>query len=164
MVTEYHKSVQDALINFGESLLKQKKIKKLYEGNKKPLSIVDSGTKFVVNYKPDVFFVLKNNKKLIFEILDSEEKKQDIIIADIIRSILVENVDGLIFLYPGDQKDERTILEALKTMYKGLIDDLGVNLNDLPNTKKTGPYSITRKEAQDHNTVISKLEEYLDFL
>ncbi len=160
MVTSYHETIQKALVKYGNLLKKEKKIKKVFEGNKKPLSIVDSRNKYVVNYKPDVYFILKNNKKLIFEILDSEEKKQDVIIADIIRSMLVENVDGLAFIYPGTAKDEKTIMEALKTMYKGLVEDLGVSIKDLPNTKKTGPYSITRLEAENSERLMSKLQEY----
>ena len=159
MVKEYHLLVQKALIEIGKQWEKDKKIKKVLEGNKKPLSIVDSKTKYVVNYKPDVYFILRNNKKFIFEILDSEEKKQDIIIADIIRSVLVENVDSLAFIYPGNKKDEKTIFEALKTIYKGLVD-LGVKINDLPKDAKTGPYSITRDEAKKKKILTLKLRNY----
>jgi len=159
MVTRYHRTVERGIILLGKDLKNARKVKKIYRGNERPLSIVDPKTKFVLNYKPDVYFILRNNKKLIFEILDSEEKKQDIIIADIIRSFLIENVEALIFIYPGSVRDENTILEALKTVYKGLIYK-GVQPEDLPNPLKTGPYSIKRTEARTPETVKSKLEGY----
>jgi hypothetical protein len=160
MVSVYHKNIQHALIFYGEELKKTGNLIDVYEGNKEPLSIVDPPTKLVVNYKPDVYFILKNKQKLIFEIPDSEENKQFSIIADIIRSILVENVDGLIFIYPGDSKTETRIFEAFKTMYKGLTK-LGIPLSKLPKEKKTGPYSITRKEAKTEKSILLKLDEYL---
>jgi len=161
MVSAYHRSIQKAIITLGEEWKGQKRVRDVYEGNKRPLPIVDTKTKYVVNYQPDVYYVLRNNKKLIFEILDSEERKQDIIIADIIRSILVENVEALIFIYPGSKDTELTILEALKTMYKGLTDK-GIPISKLPSDKKTGPYAITRREAKTENLIMKKLEKYLN--
>ncbi|MBR9676790.1 hypothetical protein GOV04_01500 [Candidatus Woesearchaeota archaeon] len=159
MVTEYHKRIEDELLKYGQELVLNKKIRKVYQGNKSPLSIVDPKTKMIVNYQPDIYFILKNNKKLIIEILDSEEKKQDIIIADIIRSILVENVNTIAFIFPGDIKDEQTIIAALKTIYKGLTH-LGIKLKDLPDDKKTGPYSITRTIAGNKVRLKEKIREY----
>lgn len=159
MVSPYHREVQNATVKLGYEWKSIGKIKKVYEGNKRSLSLVDPATKSVINYKPDVYFILKNNKKLIFEILDSEEQKQDIIIADIIRSFLVENVDGLIFIHRGSANVEKIILSALKTIYKGLVDK-GIDPEDLPDDKKTGPYSITPIQAEDEETILNKLKEY----
>lgn len=102
---------------------------------------------------------MRNNKKLIFEVLESEGKKQDIIIADIIRSFLIENVDALILIHPGPKSVETTILEALKTLYKGLVYK-GIPQSELPNPQKTGPYLISRKEAQNAQDVKDKLTLY----
>lgn len=159
MTTEYHKKIEKSLIMLGDEWKNQKRIKKVYRGNKHPLSIVDPRSKLVINYQPDVYFILRNNKKLIFEVLDSEGKKQDIIIADIIRSFLVENVDALIFIHPGPAPVETTILEALAVVYKGLMDK-GVSQSDLPNPKKTGPYLVTRKEAETTQKIKDKLTQY----
>ena len=101
MATEYHKKIERSLITLGNEWKNRRRIKKVYRGNEHPLSIVEPRSKRVVNYQPDVYFILRNNKKLVFEVLDSEGEKQDIIIADVIRSFLVENVDGLFFIYPG---------------------------------------------------------------
>lgn len=159
MVSEYHRTVEKGIMLLGKCSKNAGKVRKLLKGNENPLSLVDPKNKLVLNYKPDVYFILRNNKKLIFEILDSEEKKQDKIIADIIRSFLIENVEALIFIYPGSENDENTILEALKTIYKSLVDK-GIQPKELPNPRKTGPYSIKRTEAPTPEAVKSKLERY----
>ena len=162
MVSRYHEKIQKEVVSYGADLKKDKKIRDVFEGNKDPLSIVDPKSKSVVNYQPDAYYLLKNNKKLIFEILDSEEKKQDIIIADIIRSILVENVEGIVFIYSGKVKVENTIMESLKTMYKGLIK-LGVSTSKLPGDKYTAPYAITKVQAKNRKKIRGKLVEYFPF-
>lgn len=159
MVTEYHKTVERLLIELGEEWKAEKKIKHVYRGCQRPLSIVDPREKLVLNYQPDVYFILKNNKKLIFEVLESEAEKQDIIVADVIRAFLVENVEALIFIHPGPESVETAIIEALVTIYKGLYYK-GVSPKELPIFKKTGPYLLTRDEVQNTNQAKIKLIQY----
>lgn len=161
MTTKYHKEIEESLIILGYEWKNQRKIKEIYRGSERPISLVDPHSKRVLNYKPDVYFILRNNKKLIFEVLDTEGKKQDIIVADVIRSFLAENVDGLIFIHPGPESVENTVLEALKTIYKGLVDK-GVPPSKLPSDKKTGPYLVTRKEAKNTQKIKDKLTQYAD--
>ena len=94
MVTDYHRQIERVLITLGDEWVELRKIKKVYRGNQHPLSIVDSRSKYIMNYQPDVYYILRNNRKLIVEILDTEIAKQDAIAADVICSFLVENVDG----------------------------------------------------------------------
>lgn len=159
MVTKYHNNVENGLVELGRRSVSQRRIKKVCRGSVRPLSIVDSRSKYVVNYKPDVYFVLRNNKKLIFEVLDSELGKQDIIIADVIRSFLVENVDGLFFIYPGPESAEQTIFEALITVYMGLVSK-GVDQLELPNPGKIGPYVIEEDVANNIQALAEKLNQY----
>jgi len=161
MATEYHRKVEACLITLGSDWRSQKKIKKVYRGSERPLSIVEARSKLVVNYQPDVYFILRNNKKLIFEVLDSEAEKQDIIIADVIRSFLVENVDGLCFIHPGPESVETRILEALITIYTSLVSK-GVGESELPNRKKTGPYLVKQEEANNTQELRDKLNQYAD--
>lgn len=161
MATEYHKKIENCLITLGNEWKSQRRIKKVYHGSEHPLSIVEPRSKRVVNYQPDVYLILRNNKKLIFEVLDSEGDKQDIIIADVIRSFLVENVDGLCFIHPGPESVETRILEALITIYKGLVRR-GMDESELPNRKKTGPYLVTQKEANNARELRDKLTQYAD--
>ena len=159
MVTEYHKTVETLLLKLGEEWKSGKRIKHVYRGCQRPLSIVDAREKLVLNYQPDVYFILKNNKKLIFEVLESEAEKQDIIVADVIRSFLVENVEALIFIHPGPESVETAIIEALVTIYKGLYYK-GISPTELPIFKKMGPYLLTREEAHNTNEARSKLIQY----
>lgn len=173
MVTEYHKNVTNGIYEAGKEFLRLKKIKKVHTGDQKPLSIVDSHTKLVVNYKPDVHFKLNNNKKMIFEVLDSESNKQDIIIADVIRSFLVEDVDAVIFVYYQPEKKEskqngknketrnveKRILEALVTISKGLIGK-GINQDEIP-FEKSGTLKIDKKNGVDREWVKKRImDEY----
>lgn len=161
MVTEYHNQIDKALFRMGCDWSRKRRIKISRRGNEYPLSIVDPRTKRVVNYQPDVYFILRNNRKLIFEIVDSEGEKQDIIIADVIRSFLVENVDGLFFIHPGPESVENAIIEALITVYKGLVRK-GVDESELPNYKKTGAYLIRRDMAGDFDKLSEILTRYAE--
>ena len=159
MVTRYHSLMEKSILLFGNGLKEQKRIQKVFTGSQKPLSLVDHSTKFVVNYKPDVYFILRNNKKLIFEVLDSEKDKQDIIIADVIRSFLVENVEAIFFIYSGDKKDEKKIMEALVTISRGLISK-GIDPKDIP-FEKSGPVMIDKKNYRTPEAVMNFLaKEY----
>jgi hypothetical protein len=161
MVTDYHKQIEFALTTLGDEWENSRKIKKVYRGNKHPLSVVDTRSKLVMNYQPDVYYILKNNRKLIFEVLDTELEKQDAIVADVICSFLVENVDGLFFIYPGPTSYESVILAALKTVYAGLVSK-GMAESELPNRKKIGVYLVTRKEAASSSKVEGKLTKYAE--
>ena len=159
MVTEYHRQIENALITLGEEWKGLRKIKKVCSGGRHPLSIVDPRSKHVMNYQPDIYYILKNNRKLVFEVLDTEIEKQDAIVADVICSFLVENVDGLFFIYPEPSFHEKTILEALVTVYRGLVHK-GVAESELPNFQKTGAYLVTRKEASKPLRLKNKLTQY----
>ena len=161
MATDYHRKIQNCLVMLGAEWRSQRRVKKVYRGSERPLSIVDPRSKLVVNYQPDVYFVLRNNRKLIFEILDSEAAKQDLIIADVIRSFLVDNVDGLFFIHPGPEPVEARIFEALITIYKGLVRK-GVEETELPNRKKTGPLLVTTREVNNAEELKNKLIQYAD--
>ncbi|NWF78024.1 MAG: hypothetical protein HXY36_05475 [Chloroflexi bacterium] len=161
MATDHHRKIENCLVTLGAEWKSQRRIRKVYRGSEHPLSIVDPRSKRVVNYQPDVYFILRNNRKLIFEILDSEAEKQDIIIADVIRSFLVENVDGLFFIHPGPETVETRIFEALITIYKGLVRK-GVDESELPNRKKTGPLLVPTSEVNIAQELKNKLTQYAD--
>ena len=159
MVTNYHRQVENVLVELGNEWTRINKIRKVNRGNSSPLSIVDPRSKNVLNYQPDVYYILRNNRKLVFEILDSELEKQDGIVADVICSFLAENVDGLFFIYPGPESAEKTILEALKTIFKGLVNK-GIEVSELPHYQKTGAYLVTKKEASNSTELSIKLKKY----
>ena len=87
MVSPFHRNIEQGIYLAGIELIKDGTVQKVFRGNKVPLGIMaHTPQKHSITYKPDVYYILRNNKKKIFEVLDSEEEKQDIIIADIIRS------------------------------------------------------------------------------
>ncbi|MBU4246716.1 MAG: hypothetical protein KKE71_06740 [Nanoarchaeota archaeon] len=145
MVTKYHRTVEDGIVLLGNLWIKQKRAKTVYRGNQRPLSIVDYNSKSMVNYQPDVYFKLRNNKKLIFEVLDSQEKKQDLIIADVIQSFLIEDVEGVIFVYSGNLPEKIRINEALVTIAKGLVYK-GINESEIP-FDRSGSIPVKREDA-----------------
>ena len=154
MVTKYHRNIQKAVLEFGK---KQTLVRKSLEGNSKPLPIVEPESKYVVNYQPDVYFILKNRKKVIFEILESEIHKQDIIIADVIRSCLVENVSLIVFIHPSTkEKDSERALEALYTVTKGIATK-GIPAEELP--KKGYVYLVTKNEALNQKQLFCKIQQ-----
>jgi len=159
MVTDYHRQIENALMTLGAEWDRSRKIKKVCRGSQHPLSIVDPRSKHVMNYQPDIYYILKNNRKLIFEILDTEIEKQDAIVADVICSFLIENVDGLFFIYPEPPSNQKIILEALVTVYRGLVRK-GVVESELPNFKKTGAYLVTRREANSPQRLKNRLTQY----
>ena len=70
-------------------------------------------------------------------------------------------IDGLFFIHPGPEAVETRILEALITIYKGLVSK-GVDESELPNRKKTGPLLVTTREANNAWELKNKLTQYAD--
>lgn len=154
MASRYHKTIEDALVRFGESSSKFK----VFRGNSHPLPIVDPRSKLVINYKPDVYYVRRiTNRRIIFEILETELKKQDIIVADVIRSCLVGNVERICFIFPSNRTDDiARVEEALYTIVRGLSRK-GVPVEELPT--KLGSYPILSDEAPDIESVVEIIEQ-----
>ncbi len=154
MVNKYHKSVEDAVVKFGKD---HKSVKKVFRGNENPIPIADSASKKMINYKPDAYFILKNRYKLLFQVLESELKKQDTIIADIVRACLVENCLGIIFLYPSNKQNDRDrVFEALYTVIRGL-NKKGMPIEELP--QRNNCYYISRELASNQEEIIKLLSE-----
>ncbi len=155
MVTKYHQSLEEGIVAFGKTL---KIVKKVCRGCQSPLSITEAASKKVINYKPDVYFILKNRYKLLFQVLESELKKQDTLIADVIRACLVENCKGIIFIHPSENKEDVTrILEALQVIVRGLHKK-GIPIEELP--QKNNCYCINRKIANSSEEIIKLLSQY----
>lgn len=154
MVKEYHSAIEKSLFEFGRM---QKEVKQVLRGNEKPIPIVDSHSKKVVNYQPDVYFILKNRWKLIFQVLESELHEQNTIIADVVRACLVENCHGIIFIHPSKKpEDKDRVLEALLTVVRGL-NAKGIPLEELP--IKNNSYSISRQVSRNRTETMNLLKK-----
>jgi hypothetical protein len=135
MISKYHQNIQKGIILFG----KHKKVK--IKGG--PIPLIHPAKKiFPILYRPDVVFVSKLNKLHIFEILDSELKNENLIIADIILSFLSPNVSTIYFIVPSE-KDQDKVLN-LATIIAARLSELGI-----PRKKKTmRVFYITKTEAR----------------
>lgn len=154
MATRYHKLMEDALVLFGGSSRKFK----VFRGSSKPLSIVDASSKLVINYKPDVYYIKRtNNKKIIFEILETELRKQDIIIADVARCCLADSVERICFIYSSEKEEDfLRVQEALYTVVRGLSRK-GIPAEELPT--KLSNYPILRDEANDITSAVGIIRQ-----
>jgi hypothetical protein len=58
----------------GEELCKKPRFKKVYSGDNVPIHILHSTMRKAVSidYRPDIYYITKLDKKIIFEIFDKE--------------------------------------------------------------------------------------------
>jgi hypothetical protein len=163
MVTEFHSNIVKGIILLGQEWKNKKKVKKIFTGEERPLSLVEYDKKYVMNYKPDVYFVMRNNKKIIFEVLKSQKKQQDKITADVCCAFLLENIESILFIHSGNEKIEKTILESLKTVAKGMINK-GVPIEEIPFGKgktKSGPVYVSEEDAKNPEEIKNVLMKKL---
>ena len=74
-------------------------------------------------YQPEVCIVTKHGKKYIFEVFDSQENENNLIIADIIQAYLVENVAKVFFIVKTEEVAKRTKRFAM--IIAGRMEDNG---------------------------------------
>lgn len=84
----YHKLVKKTIYEVAKS---SKSHKHVYKEKKIPIPHPTMSIAPLF-YLPEVYIVTKHGKKYIFEILDSQIKDYNLVIADIIQAYLVENV------------------------------------------------------------------------
>lgn len=149
MPSKYHVNVQKGIIAFGKDKLQSKRFREVY-GSSEPIFVNHPKGKFrPLVYYPDAQFVTKRGKRIIFEILDSEASKEDLIIADITLACLSPSISRIIFIAPT-QKDQDRVERVATT--------IATNLANLafPKSrfKKEIRYAyILREEAKSPETV-----------
>ena len=150
MVSVYHKNVEDGIVAFGE---KYKRFDKIF-GSNAPIHI-NHPTKRMrpILYRPDVHFITKFGKRYIFEILDSELKDENLIIADIILACLSPNTSKVIFIVPTEQ-DQDKVVDLILPLIANLTDK-GVPKRELPRVVAT--LFITKSEAKTVQSVTEVL-------
>ena len=145
MPSAYHANVEKGILAFGK---KYKKFEKIYRSNV-PIHI-NHPTKPTrpILYRPDVHFLTKLGKRYIFEILDSELKNENLIIADILLACLCPNASYVIFIVPT-QEDQDKVMDLAFTVTDNLLSK-GIPKKELP---KGAVYYILRREAKTPETV-----------
>jgi len=150
LVRTYHKNVQEGIVRFGRSY---KRFSKIHSGNV-PIHIFHPYKRFVVLYHPDAQFITKHGKRYIFEILDSELKDQNLIIADVIQACLAPNTSKVFFIVPSEE-DQDKVNDITMTIIARLRE-LGVSTKEIPRT--VGVFYILRNEARTSESVLRVLE------
>lgn len=150
MVSIYHKNVEEGIMAFGK---KYKRFQRIC-GSNVPIPI-NHPTKRMrpILYRPDVHFITKFGKKYIFEILDSELKDENLIIADIILACLSPNTSKVILIVPTE-KDQDKVLDLILPLIANLTDK-GVPKKELPKVVATS--FITKSEAKTAQSVTEVL-------
>jgi len=146
MLSTYHTNVVQGILAFGK---KYKKFKKIYTSNI-PIHI-NHPTKrmFPILYRPDVHFVTKLGKRYIFEVLDSELKDENLVIADILLACLCPNVSYVAFIVPKE-KDQDKVMDLVLTVVDNLVAK-GFQNDELPTV--IGAFYILRSEAMSAESV-----------
>lgn len=111
---------------------------------------------YPILYHPDIHFVTKVGKRWIFEILDSELRDANFIIADILQACLSPNTSEVIFIVPKE-KDQDNVLDLCQTITDNLISK-GINKKELP---RVNIFYILRSEAKTPENVTEILANLL---
>jgi len=153
-VSEYHRNVEKGIRAFGEK--RPKRFQKVCD-SATPIHINHPRKKmYPILYYPDVIFVTKLGKRHIFEVLDSELKDANLIIADIVQSCLSPNTSEVIFIVKKE-KDEDKVLDLAQTITDNLITK-GISKKELP---RVHVYYILTSEAKSSETVTEILADLL---
>jgi hypothetical protein len=153
-VSKYHSNVEKGIRAFGEKY--PKRFKQVYD-SATPIHINHPRKKmYPILYLPDVIFITKIGKRIIFEVLDSELQNINLMISDIIQSSLSPNTSEVIFIVPK-QEDEDKVLDLTQTIRDNLISK-GANNKELP---RIHVYYILAREAKSSETVTEILAELL---
>ncbi len=101
---DYHKTIQEAILDFGNLHL-HKKIISISKGNE--ILYIQHRTKDklkALTFKPDGIFTLKKGKsRVVFQVLDSQAKRNREIEADIFRAYFCPGVAKLVFIVPTEE-------------------------------------------------------------
>jgi len=152
-VSQYHSNIEKGIIAFGK---KRKRFSKIF-GSNIPIHINHPTKKmYPIIYRPDIQFVTKVGKRHIFEILDSELRDSNLIIADIVLACLSPNTSDVIFIVPKE-KDQDKVSDLYQTITDNLIIK-GISKKDLP---KFNVFYILRSEAKTPESVTEILVDLL---
>jgi len=104
-------------------------------------------------YHPDAHFVTKFGKRFIFEILDSELKDENLIIANILLACLSPNTLKVIFIVPREE-DQDKVTDLVFTIV-GNFSMKGIPKKELP--KVVATLYILESEASTPENVTEVL-------
>ena len=149
MVSQYHHNIEEGILAFGKRYEKFEKIC----GNNVPIHINHPTKRIVpILYYPDAHFVTKVGKLYIFEVLASELRNENLIVADILLSCLCPNVSNVVFIVPRIE-DQDKVIDLVVTITDNLVGR-GIHNKELPNIYV---FYILKKEATNPESVTEVL-------
>lgn len=147
---EYHKIIKDTIYTVARESKKHKKVQK-----EKIISLTHPTEHMLpIQYLPEIHIITNHGKKYVFEILDSQGKEPNLIIADIIQAYLVENVSKVFFITKNTTEYE--LVYRLSKIIGGRMEENGYPRKELPDVTI---YEI-KKEDLNPKTLYSIFKEY----
>ena len=119
-----------------------------------PIHIFHPYKRHNILYYPDAQFITNGGRSYIFEILDSELKDQNLIVADVIQACLSPNTSKVFFIVPRGEDQDKVRDIAVTIVAK--LEELGVSMREIP--RKVGVFYITRNEARTPESVVRILK------
>jgi hypothetical protein len=120
MPSKYHTNVQEGIIAFGKDKPQCKRFREVYGSNEAILINHPKGKFRPLVHYPDAQFVTNRGKRIVFEILDSQALKEDLIIADITFACLSPSIARIVFIAPTE-KDQDRVKRVVTTIVANLL-------------------------------------------
>ena len=136
-MNRYHSVVQDGIVLHGQ----RGGYAEVFRDNR-PIHINHPTTRRQILYRPDAIFVTRFGKKVLFEVLDDQLHDDNLIIADIIQSLITENVSRILFVVPTES-DQDKVRDLALTIYSRLVE-MGISKRTL---RSIGVMYILRSEC-----------------
>jgi len=149
----YHKIVQEGILLYEKTLGN-----KGSKGEINPVHINARSKKQII-YLPDGHFKTRRGKRRIYEILDDQLNKPNLIIADVIQAYLTENVSLIMFIVPR-QDDIEPVKELAVTIYDRLVQ-MGISQKDLGGGDGVRIMDISRELAMTKEAVADRLSSFV---
>ncbi len=144
----YHRTVQKGILAFGN----KRGFPKVH-GDNVPIHIHHTTGRRQILYHPDAHFITRHGKLYLFEVLDDELKKENLIIADVILAYLSPNVAKIFFIVPKP-RDQDKIRDLSITIYDRLVD-MGMPKRNL---REVRVFFVLRREARSARKVANLIE------
>ena len=146
----YHRKIKKIIYKIASASRNHKKV---FKERRIPIPHPTQSLKPLM-YLPEITIHTKRGKKYIFEILDSQGKDQNLIIADIIQSYLVENACKVFFI--AKNKTEESTVKRLSDIIGARLEENGYYVKELPLVT----VYLLEKNLRNEEKLTSTLLEY----
>lgn len=153
---EIHSTIKKAIFKWGE---KQPNKFKPYYGDDDPIDIRHKSVRLPIIYRPDVYFKYKRrNGFIIFEVLHSQNKDDNLTWADAILSYLIRDVKRVFFITTATKDKFEVIQDGVLSILKMLSEMKTPNVDIIPSDVQV--YAIKEEEAKSEEIVTKRLNKF----